>query len=165
MDDADPEVERSIEPLCHHLREPTPGSGPKLSSQTSFPPALTQKYLQGPYRALLLESLHVQFAFTAPCTNQVPCAPILPSSAFICVPSASSADQTLTASIFPSCALESGPSVPSRTEPFEPGERISNRRTAKPSPPSSLFRHFSPFLLSCIPYAIRSANHDEGLAD
>ena len=51
MDDADPKLERSIEPLRHHLRKPTPYSSPDLSPQTSFPPTRTQKDLQAPYLA------------------------------------------------------------------------------------------------------------------
>jgi hypothetical protein len=48
MDNADPKLESSIEPLRHHLRGPTTGSGSELSPQTSFPHALTQKDLQAP---------------------------------------------------------------------------------------------------------------------
>ena len=33
-----PELERSAEPLRHHLREPTAGSGPQLIPQASFVP-------------------------------------------------------------------------------------------------------------------------------
>ncbi len=46
MDTTDPELERSVEPLRHHLREPTASSGPRLILQVSFPLTLTQKTLR-----------------------------------------------------------------------------------------------------------------------
>ena len=46
MDNADPKLETSIEPLRHHLRKPTSSSGPELSPHAKFVPtrADTKKF-------------------------------------------------------------------------------------------------------------------------
>ena len=46
VDNADPKLETSIEPLRHHLREPTSSSGPELSPHAKFVPtrADTKKF-------------------------------------------------------------------------------------------------------------------------